>query len=113
MRAPISIIFEFLETSRPGLQKNPWDFSGLEAPKAPKNQHRDRGYRRTRFLKNSGNPGYASSDLEGLEWCKPEKTQRLLFDPHLEVSKNPKIIEIDARTSKNHLIEYHLLLKKS
>ncbi len=107
MRAPISIIFEFLETSRPGLQKNPWDFSGLEAPKAPKNQHRDRGYRRIRILKISGNPGYASSDLEGLEWCKPEKTQRLFFYPHLEVSKNSKIIEIGAPISENEVIQNH------
>ena len=44
MRAAISIIFEFLEASRSGLKKVPWEFLALDNPKPSKNQHEVGGY---------------------------------------------------------------------
>ena len=61
----------------------------------------------------SGNPGYASSDLEGFEWYKSEKSQRLFFDSHLQVSKNPKIIKIRAGIMELDLIQNHHFGQKS
>ena len=51
--------------------------------------------------------------LEGLGLSNVKKSQGTFLSPGLEVSKNSKIIEIDAHILKNHLIEYQLLLKKS
>ena len=44
MRAPISIIFEFLEASRQGLKKVPRESLALDNPKPSKNQHEGGGY---------------------------------------------------------------------
>ena len=44
MGAPISIIFEFLKTSRQGLKQTPVNFLGLENSKPSKNPHKDWGY---------------------------------------------------------------------
>ena len=44
VRAAISIIFEFLEASRSGLKKVPWEFLALDNPKPSKNQHEVGGY---------------------------------------------------------------------
>ena len=44
VRALISIIFEFLEASRSGLKKVPWEILALDNPKPSKNQREVGGY---------------------------------------------------------------------